>query len=434
MDAVKFFEIIKKYNIIKDNSCERFELVGDDFDVNQFRVEWDNRCNPQEMMIYIGSESYIFIKIKQGVLKSDYEINKNFIAFLKDELSESERLLLYDEVIKHIKTRSILLYMLDSAMVDDEEKTGLLDVFVNIINIYEKWSSETYESRNICFCIGVDCNLDEHSNSTLDLIQTNGALESMFKVITNGIDTMVVCNKFGQICKFYELTQDSKNPYSTKKRKHYFYPQVFSKIASWSYLKRFSFVLTQQGEILIFQNKSLVFAKRRGEWFSLSPKSLTHRMLKSQNASVALKEAVLDTCLDVSFSRSGACIGIINSGSQTPNCVLEGSRISTSMEPKVVALKKLINGKKFHELGRRVRKELAAIDGAIVIDGSGNIHTVGAILDNSSSTSRSGSGGRTVAAQTLAKSGCGIKVSADGKIEAWQKNDTGDYESIFTLA
>ena len=104
------------------------------------------------------------------------------------------------------------------------------------------------------------------------------------------------------------------------------------------------------------------------------------------------------------------------------------------MEPKVVALKKLINGKKFHELGRRVRKELAAIDGAIVIDGSGNIHTVGAILDNSSSTSRSGSGGRTVAAQTLAKSGCGIKVSADGKIEAWQKNDTGDYESIFTLA
>lgn len=176
MDAVKFFEIIKKYNIIKDNSCERFELVGDDFDVNQFRVEWDNRCNPQEMMIYIGSESYIFIKIKQGVLKSDYEINKNFIAFLKDELSESERLLLYDEVIKHIKTRSILLYMLDSAMVDDEEKTGLLDVFVNIINIYEKWSSETYESRNICFCIGVDCNLDEHSNSTLDLIQTNGAL------------------------------------------------------------------------------------------------------------------------------------------------------------------------------------------------------------------------------------------------------------------
>lgn len=75
MDAVKFFEIIKKYNIIKDNSCERFELVGDDFDVNQFRVEWDNRCNPQEMMIYIGSESYIFIKIKQGVLKSDYELN-----------------------------------------------------------------------------------------------------------------------------------------------------------------------------------------------------------------------------------------------------------------------------------------------------------------------------------------------------------------------
>lgn len=168
----------------------------------------------------------------------------------------------------------------------------------------------------------------------------------------------------------------------------------------------------------------------------MSPKSLAHRILKSQDTLKEIKEAVMDTCLDVSFSRSGACIGIIKAGDETPRCVLEESNLSTSMEPKVVALRKLIHGKNFHELDRRVRKELAAIDGAIVIDGAGKIHAIGAILDNSSSTSRSGSGGRTVAAQTLAKSGCGIKVSADGKIEAWQQNNTiaGGYESIFTLA
>lgn len=57
MDAVNFFEIIKKYNIIKDNSCERFELVGEDFNIDQLRVEWNNQSNQQEMKIYIGDNS-----------------------------------------------------------------------------------------------------------------------------------------------------------------------------------------------------------------------------------------------------------------------------------------------------------------------------------------------------------------------------------------
>lgn len=436
MDAVNFFEIIKKYNIIKDNSCERFELVGEDFNIDQLRVEWNNQSNQQEMKIYIGDNSYILINRKQGISVSEYVINKNFVALLKNAMIESEKIISYEDVIKHMKARSILEHLLKSSGIRDSEVIGMLDVFIDIIRTYERWASETYESRNICFCIGIDCGIVDRSGITLKSIEEDSALESMFKVVTNGIETMIVCNKLGQICGFEVMTEDVPNPYSSARLKHKFYPQIFSKIANWASGKKFAFVLTQLGEILIFRDKSLLFVKRRGEWLFLSPKSLAHRILKSQDTLKEIKEAVMDTCLDVSFSRSGACIGIIKAGDETPRCVLEESNLSTSMEPKVVALRKLIHGKNFHELDRRVRKELAAIDGAIVIDGAGKIHAIGAILDNSSSTSRSGSGGRTVAAQTLAKSGCGIKVSADGKIEAWQQNNTiaGGYESIFTLA
>lgn len=436
MDAVKFFEIIKKYNIIKDNSCEQFELVGENFDINQLRVEWNNRSNPQNMKIYIDSNSYIDIQRKQGISDIEYEINKSFINLLKDAMSESERIISYEDVIKYMKTRSILECLLKSSEIRNGDVVGMLDIFIDIIKTYERWASETYESRNICFCIGIDYDINDHSEITLKSIEKDSALESMFKVFTNGIETMIVCNKLGEICNFEVVTEDLYNPYSDNIFEHKFYPQIFSKIANWTSKKKFAFVLTQLGEILIFKDKSLLFVKRRGEWLFLSPRSLAHLILKPQDTLKNIKEAVMDTCLDVSFSRSGACIGIIKAGDETPRCVLEKSNLSTSMEPKVVALRKLINGKKFHELDRRVRKELAAIDGAIVIDGVGKIHAIGAILDNSSSTSRSGSGGRTVAAQTLAKSGCGIKVSADGKIEAWQQNDTiaGGYESIFTLA
>ena len=77
-----------------------------------------------------------------------------------------------------------------------------------------------------------------------------------------------------------------------------------------------------------------------------------------------------------------------------------------------------MDGKKFYEIPRRIRVELCAIDGAVLLDSEGEVLTVGAILKTKGNAANGG--GRTAAAQALAKSGTGIKISHDGYIEIYK--------------
>jgi hypothetical protein len=79
----------------------------------------------------------------------------------------------------------------------------------------------------------------------------------------------------------------------------------------------------------------------------------------------------------------------------------------------------MVHGRKFHELDRRLRQELVAIDGATVLSHEGDLLAVGAILKIEGG---SASGGRLAAAKTLSSLGVGIKVSQDGGITGYRLN------------
>jgi DNA integrity scanning protein DisA with diadenylate cyclase activity len=79
----------------------------------------------------------------------------------------------------------------------------------------------------------------------------------------------------------------------------------------------------------------------------------------------------------------------------------------------------------FYKLDRRIRQDLLAIDGALILDHRGNIIAFGEILEVGAGSE---GGGRTLAAKTLSDYGLGIKVSADGPITAYR-----DKEKIFSL-
>lgn len=412
------FEIIKQFGIIKQDDCSMFDVRSRQGEGNDYDVKWKWNANQQDMIIHIPENKSIFIKKEQGITSIEYKITKLFVETLKDLTRKSEYFLDYKNLFEYELVSCIIKYILGEIRTSNY-------IFLDIIELLEKWSSETYESKNICFSVGFDMSIDQSSEVNLLSIKD----DDMLKVLTNGINTMIVCNQCADVIDIINM-EDGEN------KNENFYPISFYRVAQWTcQKKRFAFVLTQQGEILIFYNGSLVFAKRRGNWKLIYPKPLQHLLMKTQLCKNEVKKSVMDTCLDVSFRRTGACIGIIPKDEGIPICVLQESQLKTSEEPRVKALRYLIQGKKFHEINRFIRQELAAIDGAIVIDGNGDIHAIGAILDNSSCQSRSGAGGRKVAAQTLAISGCGIKVSSDGEIEAWG-TDTADphFKFLFKMA
>lgn len=424
MEIVTLYNIIKKNNIIDYTECDRFELIGEDVDSRYFDAEWNSHSNQQNMKIYLGDETYICISKKHGIKKMEYKFNRNFMLYLKEYIEISEKMLKYSGNIEYIKLLSIIKSVISE--IDNEVDPA---IFIGIIKMLEKWASETYESKNICFGVGIDFNVATDSYLSLDSVME----EEMCKVLTNGIDTIIRCDKNACVhdvvnIKNIESKENGAGRFVKKgtrtpsyKRNGGYYPEIFKNVACWTDRKKIAFVLNHQGEILLFYNKSLFFAKRRGEWIFFSPGALLHLMLTPKTFDNNVKQAVIDTCLDVSFSRTGACIGIIPKGEDIPKCIKNESLLKINLEIRNRFLNKIVQNRKFHEIDRYIRKELAAIDGAIVIDGSGVIYTVGAILDNRKCESRSGTGARSIAAQTLAISGCGIKVSADGKITAWNK-------------
>jgi hypothetical protein len=135
-----------------------------------------------------------------------------------------------------------------------------------------------------------------------------------------------------------------------------------------------------------------------------------------------VRRAVYETCLDASFARTGACIGIVSSSHAaelSKVVVKEGDYIKKEASIKSRTIAKIIGDQRFHELDRRIRQELVSIDGATVLSHTAGVLAVGAILKI---TKGSEGGGRLAAAQALAKLGLGIKISQDGGIKGYRLN------------
>lgn len=414
---MELFEIIKKYGIINYNECSQF-VLDEDATAKEFQTEYEHSTNQQFIKIYTTPGKFISIKKMHGVLSNEKDMMDFFLEYIKTYYIDG--LLDYEVLLSQAKLFSILSYFLKKCHIS----TDYLPNYAQLISFLEDLAVETYESQKICFAIGFDANLPDSPQSINFLsIQEQKKL----RVISNGIDTLIVCNSK---INFISLERMINSTIDTKE----FYPLSFANVAHWTAQpKRFALILTRCGEILIFYAGRLACMKRRKVWSVINLKSLLHFAMKPVKLSI--RNAVMQTCMDVSFSRTGACIGILNENINIDrlNIVKKEDLLSSSQSSdSIKMLRAIVNNKKFHEIDRAIRKELAAMDGAIIIGYDGTIYTIGAILDNRYCKNRGNHGARTIAAQSLAYYGYGFKVSADGNITVWKK-DGKDIKEVFTI-
>ena len=237
-------------------------------------------------------------------------------------------------------------------------------------------------------------------------------------VLGNGFDTMVELNFEGTFLGHKALSQE-------------FDPAIWApfrqvQIAEWTTRgstavdKRVAMTLNRLGEILIYRGGQLLFARRSGIWHFLTHAPVIRQMSPPKHPHV--RAAVYQTCLDASFARTGACIGVVDNrnSSDLHKLVNVDDFIADGNSIKSKTLRRAIAGKRFQELDRALRQELVAIDGATLLSRQGLILAIGAIL---SIPSGSSGGGRRAAAVELSKLGLGIKVSQDGSISGFRAGD-----------
>ena len=312
-----------------------------------------------------------------------------------------------------------------------------------ILNLLSFWSSETYEGDKISFSVGID----ENDGGPAPVNFFDICNEDYAKVLTSGCDSLLVCNAEGGITAYCESPLPAE-----AEAAHVYAPLPFLPVAYWTSQNRCAFCLSKNGDILVFKNQQLLFAKRRGKWLHFSHQAyLAELGYQGQSGSRSTIEALYLSLLDVSFRRKGACIGFFKKNAVTPwminerrnqrigQNITQAELVRISQENLHSHLKEIVNkndilehesssktallrsalpNTSFSQIPRRLRAELLSIDGATLVFDDGSVFAVGAILKVPGGSS---SGGRKAAAMTLAEHGIGIKVSNDGHITAWSR-------------
>lgn len=309
---------------------------------------------------------------------------------------------------------------------------GSSELLLNLLEAMMDWSGQSYEGQRIAFSLGVETREKKKKGVFLDDILE----EDFLKVTSSGTDTLLVCGADGSVLRHESLFEpDQAKLNELDDGAHNLYaPLAFISIAQWAVGQRFAVTLTVDGEILLFKNGSLVFARRRGKWIFFTHSAYIAGMGR-QRLSHGVRKALYQTILDVSFRRTGGCLGMWHFGKEEEKSpISQADRLDTPLEPamdgKNIFMRTLIGGRKFHELPRKLRQGLVSVDGATVLLVDGTILAVGAIL---SVRGGNAGGGRSAAAMELAKMGLGVKVSNDGKVSYWvdlmrRKNSTGRRE------
>lgn len=268
------------------------------------------------------------------------------------------------------------------------------------------WSERSYEGRAISAAIGFE---SKPSSSAISLEKLKH--EDYLAVLSNGTDTMLVCDYQAVLLGYQCLSQPRKAPR--------FAPHRHAPIAHWARNGRIALALNRSGDILVFRDQELLFVRRQGTWSFLAHGPALTQMKLPRNT--ALRTAIYESALDASFARSGAAIGVVMSAHLASHwrriATKKKDYLATVNSDKARALRTVVGQTRFHNLDRRCRQEILAIDGATLISHSGIVLAVGAILRIKGGST---GGGRLAAALELSRLGLGIKVSQDGPIRGYR--------------
>jgi hypothetical protein len=272
---------------------------------------------------------------------------------------------------------------------------------LRVLEQLASWGSDYYEGQPIAASIGVDPAAEGAGLALEELWE-----EPFAPVISNGLDTLVVVTPRGDVARVQAI-----NPAAM----HTFAPYRFRALAEWAQDERVAAALTRAGELLVFQEQRLRFARRAGTWHHFTHDAVLSAIHLPWK--VEARTAMYETLLDVSFARSGGCLAVVDRHRRrdVARFVAPQDVITKATSTKARLVRNAV-GTRFQQIDRRIRAELLGLDGATVLAHDGALLAVGAIVRIESG---SRGGGRLAAAKTLAELGLGVKVSQDGRVAAF---------------
>jgi len=196
--------------------------------------------------------------------------------------------------------------------------------------------------------------------------------------------------------------------------------------------RNITIVLSPTHEIKIFAEGAQIFSFRNARWHLLDVQA-KYEMWVAAVGNRPLAERLFQTALDLSDDREGALFVVLRDASASlPELVAPGDQLDAMRHtggdvPSRAQLMHMLRGRAATELDPAVLAGLARTDGATVMDSSGRLLAIGAILLHTEPpephSNLAVEGARTTAAMAAGRHGAVLKVSEDGLITFYDQQE-----------
>jgi hypothetical protein len=192
-------------------------------------------------------------------------------------------------------------------------------------------------------------------------------------------------------------------------------------------------VLSPSHEIKLFAEGVQVFSFRNARWHLLDLQA-KYEMWAASVGNRSLAERLFQTAVDLADAREGALFVVLRDPARSlpllvaPGDQLDAPRLPGNTDtPSRVQLLHMLQGQTATGIDPAVLSGLARTDGATVLDASGRLLAVGAILLHTEPVEPHSSlaveGARTTAAMAAGRYGAVLKVSEDGLITFYDQQE-----------
>jgi hypothetical protein len=309
------------------------------------------------------------------------------------------------------------------------------DLVATGIEVLRVAAMSSYENKSISSGILIlDTDIDPHQPTAATGDQAFRYTQSLtgiktFYRLSDGLQTVYLINRTGYVLDVLDIVQRFEPtrldvPCPTPYRSH---------ALATAGNRNVCVVLSPSHEIKLFAEGVQVFSFRNARWHLLDLHA-KYEMWASSIGNRALAERLFQTALDLADAREGALFVVLRDPAVSlpflvaPGDQLDAPRLPGNVDtPTRAQLLQMLQDRSATDIDPAVLSGLARTDGATVLDPSGRLLAVGAILLHSEPVEPHSSlaveGARTTAAMAAGRYGAVLKVSEDGVMTFYDQQE-----------
>jgi hypothetical protein len=340
----------------------------------------------------------------------------------------------------HIEDRYIGAFLDGESQASGAPSRG--DLVATVLEVLRVAALSSYENRPISSGVLL---LDEQTARERTAVappplhkysQALTAIKSFYR-LSDGLSTLFLVDPEGSVLDIVEIARyaaegkggaaatpmDPDVPGPTGYRAH-----AIATLAN----RNITIVLSPSHEIKVFAHGVETFSFRNARWHLLDVQA-KYDMWEHALKNEALAKRLFQTALDLSDARQGALFVVLREpDTSMPQLVAPGDRLvgphgKAGETPDRAQLLHMLRGRTAVGIDPAVLAGLARTDGATVMDGAGRLLAVGAILLHTEPpephSSLAVEGARTTAAMAAGRYGAVLKVSEDGLITFYDRQE-----------